>query len=342
MAVDRVTALPDGHARMRRLLLLALVIVGLAPGTFLRTPIGLRSDPAVVTITPLAERAGVSGELALTGAWELTSKHGWFGGFSALAASTGENGGPALIAATDRGLRLDLDLSGEQPRAIPGSFRFIGISMRGRRQEYVDLESLARDPASGTLWAGFEFDNLIVRYAKDGTPTISAPPAMAEWSLNSGAETMERLADGRFLVIAEGAEPRSDWLHQALVFPGDPAEGATPVMTWYRAPPGYDPVDAAALPGGRLLILLRRVVYSVPARFDTMIALADLGDIRPGAQWDALIVERLEGGVFADNFEGIAYVPSREDPAKGSIWLIVDDNLSIFQRSLLVRFDWPG
>jgi hypothetical protein len=322
---------------MLRWLLLLVVVIGLAPGTFLRTPTGLRSDVAEVTVIPVAERTGVSGDLTMTGAWELRSDHGWFGGFSALVATES----PGLIAGSDRGFLLNIDLSGTAPRAVAGSFRYVGRAM-GPREELVDLEALARDPASGTLWGAFENQNLIERIAPDGTRATGRPPAMQRWSRNSGPETMERFADGRFLVIAEGADRGSDSVHRALLFAGDPVEGAAPLAFSFIAPPDYDPVDASALPDGRVLILLRRVEYSIPARFDTAIALADPTDIARGAVWRARIIQRLSGKVFGDNFEGIAFVPSAEDPARGAIWLIADDNFSVFQRSLLVRFDWAG
>lgn len=327
---------PDGRGRMWRLLFLAVIVVGLAPGTLLRSPTGARMDRAVVTVTPLPDREGVSGTLALTGVWELKSPHGWFGGFSAL--TPGE--GPTLIAGTDRGFLLDLDLSGPAPRPVPGSYRFVGISTRGRK-EFVDLESLARDPATGTLWAGFEYDNMIVRWRRSGTRDVIAPPSMAHWSGNSGPETMERLADGRFLLICEGAEENSTALHEALLFPGDPLTGVRPLEFRFRAPENYDPVDAAQMPDGRVLILLRRVRYAIPAQFDTAVAIADPRTIRPGATWEGRIIQRLEGGMFADNFEGIAFIPAPGEPARGSVWLIVDDNFSVFQRSLMVRFEWP-
>lgn len=328
-------ARPPVRARRWRLLLIVLVTAALAPGTFLRTSEGYRNDPAVVRITPLDQRDGTAGELALSGAWELSSPHHWFGGFSALVPGDGQS----LIAGTDRGFLLGLDLGGDAPRAVPGSFRFMGITGRGRR-EFVDLESLARDPATGTLWAGFEFDNLVVRYAPGAARRIAAPPAMAEWSQNSGAETMERLADGRFLVIAEGAEDGSETLHEALLFPGDPTGPDRPLAFRFAAPDGFDPVDAAQVPGGRVLILLRRVAYSVPARFDTAIAIADPKAIRAGGVWQARIIQRMTGGIFADNFEGIAFVPSPEDRAKGAVWVIADDNFSVFQKNVLIRFDW--
>jgi hypothetical protein len=322
---------------MLRWLLLAVVVVGLAPGTFLRTPTGLRSDVAEVRVTPIAARAGVSGDLTLTGAWELSSAHGWFGGFSALVAD-GEGG---LIAGSDRGWLLDIDLSGPAPHAVPGSFRFIG-RRESAREEVVDLESLARDPASATLWGAFENFNLVIRYAADGTQALRRPPEMREWSDNSGPETMERLVDGRFVMLAEGPEDGSETHHPALLFAQDPVEPVPALPFRFAAPPGYDPVDMTQLPDRRALILLRRVEYAIPARFDTAIALADPAAIRSGQVWQARIIQRLSSGVFADNFEGIAFVASPEDPARGAVWVIADDNFSVFQRSLLVRFDWDA
>jgi len=336
MKADGPRERPPTRARRWRLALIGAVALALAPGTVVRTPIGKRSDPAVVTITPLPERTGVSGDLALTGVWEMTSPHGWFGGFSALVAGRGQ----ALVAGTDRGFLLDLDLTGGTPRAVSRSFRFTGVSS-GRRREIVDLESLARDPATDTLWAGFEAANRIMRITPDGKQQTSAPAAMTDWSKNSGPETMVRLGDGRFLVIAEGTEDGSDTRHEALLFPGDPLGTGKPEVSTFVTEADYDPVDATQLPDGRVLILLRRVEYAAPARFDTAIAIADPRAIRAGATWQARVIERMTGGIFADNFEGIAFVPSADDPARGNIWLVTDDNFSVFQRSLLIRFRWP-
>lgn len=323
--------------RMLRLLLLALVVVGLAPGTFVRTLTGTRSDIAVVTTTPLTARAGVSGALTLTGAWELQSLHGWFGGFSALVAGEGQ----ALIAGSDRGWLLDLDLTGEHPRAVPNSFRYIGRTVDGRT-EVIDLESLARDPASGMMWGGFENFNLIERFAPDGSRRFRFPPEMQRWSRNSGAETMVRLEDGRFVLLAEGVERGTTTTHAGLLFASDPVEPAAPLAFRFIAPPDYDPVDAAQLPDGRVLILLRRVEYALPARFDTAIAIADPRAIRAGGEWRARVIQRLSGPVFGDNFEGLAFVPDPADPARGAVWVITDNNFSVFQRNLLVRFAWDG
>lgn len=330
-------ATPFARARRWRLAVIALLLITLAPGTFLRTPIGTRNDQATVTITPLDERDGVAGALALTGLWALDSAHAWFGGFSALVAVDGQG----LLAGTDRGFLLDLDLSGPAPRAIPGSFRFVGITDRGR-DEIVDLESLARDPATGTIWAGFEGDNLVMRFAAGAPRRERVLPAMKHWRYNSGPETMTRLADGRFLIIAEGTEEGSTTLHEGLLYPGDPLGPGSPLAFRFEAQAGYDPVDATQVPDGRVLILLRRVEYALPARFDTAIAIADPAEIRADRPWRVCIIQRMTGGLFADNFEGIAFVPSPADPARGAVWVISDDNFSAFQRNLLARFEWDA
>ncbi len=339
MTPDAPRARRTGHVRALRLLLLAVVALALAPGTFLRAPGQMRSDPAQITVTPRIAQGKVTGALGRPdGVWELTSAHGFFGGFSALVARDG----PALIAGSDRGFLLDIDLAGEAPRPVPGSFRFVGVSTRGRK-EFVDLEALARDPATGTLWAAFENDNLVMRFPPQGGRSVHAPRDIAKWSANSGPETMERLADGRFLMIAEGNIRGDRRLHEALLYPGDPAEGGTPPLAFrFFGSPYFDPVDATQLPDGRVLILLRLVDFSIPATFNTAIAIADPRGIRAGGSWETRVIAHMHDGILAENFEGIAYVPSDADPRKGSVWLISDDNFSIFQRTLLVRFAWDG
>ncbi len=314
--------------------LLGLVVIALGPGTFLRTDTGLRSDPVKnIAIDPIDLGPPPPGLLRLTGAWQMTSEHGWFGGFSSLV----EGPGRTLIAGTDRGFLLGLDLAGDQPRAIRGSFRFVGVSGRGRK-EYVDMEAITRDRATGTLWASFENDNLVMRFAPDGTRIVYAPPEMVDWKESSGPETMVRLADGHFLILSEGSEDSGKVDRPALLYPGDPIAGGKPLAFRFNCRAAYSPVDAVQLPDGRVLILMRHVRYTIPATFDAVIMVADPAAIRAGGHWRGEVIQRLEGSGFGENFEGISFVPDPSDPRKGSIWVVADDNFSVFQRSLLLRF----
>lgn len=332
-------ARPLRRARWRRLLPLALIAAGLAPGTFLRTDVGLRTSPArAITAAPVDLGPSPPGLLPLTGSWRLTSDHAFFGGFSALAT----RGSDGLIAASDRGFLVDIDLAGGTPRPKPQSFRFIGRRI-GLRHEVIDLEALARDPADGTLWAAYEYYNRIERIAPDGTRRVVAPAAMAGWSENSGAEAMARLSDGRFLVLAEGAERRGTIDRPGLLFPRDPvASSARPLEFRFTCRPAFSPVDIAQVPGGRVLILLRRVEYNLPPTFDAAIMIADPATIRAGQHWRGEIIQYLGGPGYGENFEGIAYVPDRTDPDKGTVWVVSDDNFSVFQKTLLLRFGWQG
>jgi len=84
---------------------------------------------------------------------------------------------------------------------------------------------------------------------------------------------------------------------------------------------------------------------SIPAAFDAAIMHADPSAITEGGVWSGEIITRFEGPLYGENFEGIAYVPGGDgagaDNEAGDIYVIADDNLSMFQRSLLVRLAWP-
>ncbi|WP_086737892.1 esterase-like activity of phytase family protein [Erythrobacter colymbi] len=339
MARQGPRARPFWRARWLRPVLLAMVAIGLAPGTFVRTDVGLRTTPArAITAAPVDLGPPPPGLLTLTGSWHLTSDHAFFGGLSALVA----RGPDGLVAGSDRGFLLDIALDKGAPRPRAESFRFIGRRI-GLRREMVDLEALARDPRDGTLWAAYELFNRIERFAPDGTRSVSTPAQIAGWSDNSGPEAMERLSDGRFLMLAEGYEARGSRDRPALLFKGDPVASSAKALEFrFDCNPAFSPVDITEVPGGRVLILLRRVAYRLPPVFDGAIMIADPATIRAGKPWRGEIIQYLGGPGFGENFEGIAYVPDRADPAKGTVWVVSDDNFSVFQRTLLLRFAWQG
>jgi hypothetical protein len=339
MARQGPRARPVWRVRWLRPVLLALVAIGLAPGTFVRTDVGLRSTPAKsITVTPVDLGPAPPGLLTLSGSWHLTSDHAFFGGLSALVA----RGPGGLIAGSDRGFLLGIDLVRGEPRPVPASFQFISRRI-GMRNEVVDLEALARNPADGTLWAAYEFYNQIERFAPNGTRVARAPAALAQWSENSGPEAMERLSDGRFLILSESPESRADLDRPALLFPGDPvASTADPMEFRFDCNRAFSPVDITEVPGGRVLILLRRVEYRLPPVFDAAIMIADPATIQPGKRWRGEIVQYLGGPGLGENYEGIAYVPDEGDPSKGTVWVVSDDNFSVFQKTLLLRFQWEG
>lgn len=317
---------------MKRLLLLAIVAIALAPGTWFRSapkPVSYEPELFVAKLDVEPRRVG---SFRLAGVWELDSENGHFGSYSALVAL--DDG--LLLAGSDRG-RLLRFAEPDLPARAPYFAQASGDTQSDK--ELVDLESLTRDPATGRMWAGYESANAIERVdAAFRNPKRVLPEAMRNWAENAGPETLVRLADGRFIAMEEGRMFRGG-PYEALLFPSDPAEGVEPLQFTFKAPDGYRPVDAAQLPDGRVLVLTRKVEWGVPPGFSARIVLADPAEIAEGEEWSGEVVATLAEPIPSDNWEGMAIVPGAED-APPTIWLISDDNNALIQRTLLMKLLW--
>lgn len=317
-----------------RCVLIGLIAAALAPGLWWQTPTPTPAGPTAITVTPIAEYEGIASTLPIAGAWEIRAEHPFFGGFSAMVADRGN-----LLVGSDRGWMMRLPLINGAPR--DGAVTFVDYARaQDPNLDMIDLEAMALDPETGMLWTAYESANAIRREDRRRSRSVlRQPPEMAQWSHNSGPETMVRLDDGRFIVIAEGKG--DDRVHPALLFAEDPIMDRSPTPFGFASPREYAPVDATALPDGTVLIALRRVRYGFPAKFDAALMVADPGRIARGRSWTGKVIARFEGELFGENFEGLAYVPNASGRS-GSIYIVSDDNLSMFQRTLLVRLEWPG
>lgn len=317
---------------MPRLLPAVLLAIALAPGTFVRsqTP----SEPPVdVALEQIAEASAVQEPgWRVEGVWEYSAQHLLFGGFSALLAMNNHH----LTAFSDRGARMRfVEPDRPQPKPRAGDrhnrARYVVRQLVDRKyaRELWDIESATRDPATGAYWLGFENVHAFHRFtnasAADGVRIIDKE---VDWSVNSGAEAMVRLADGRFLVIPESGG-------QALLYPRDPIAGDAPETLTYISPQkGFGITDVKQMPDGRLLILLRSVVWGIPP-FEARIAIADL----PGADEPQELAPRfvldLTRAVPPENYEGLAF----RDRGDGTldVWIISDDNRALMQRTLLAK-----
>ncbi|MEO0699672.1 MAG: esterase-like activity of phytase family protein, partial [Pseudomonadota bacterium] len=182
---------------------------------------------------------------------------------------------------------------------------------------------------SGQYWLGHEFFHAIQRYDVASRPTgLRILEDEVSWSSNSGLEAMVRLRDGRFVAIPESGR-------EVLVYPEDPIEGAQPERLTYVSPQsGFGITDAAELPDGRLLILLRRVLWNVPP-FEGRIAVAKLPKSGEPQELRPQFVLDLTAVAPRDNYEGLA-ITERDDGAV-RVWVISDDNFSSLQRTLLLK-----
>ncbi len=138
-----------------------------------------------------------------------------------------------------------------------------------------------------------------------------------------------RLADGRFVLLPEGQD-------YGLIYPRDPVLGDPPRRFAFTAPrDGYAAVDAAQLPDGRLMVLMRALRLGVPS-FASLIAIGpvpaadDRSGFAPGIALDLAQIVPFE------NYEGLALRPLGD--GRVAVWLIADDNFSVVQRTLLAKF----
>ncbi len=192
---------------------------------------------------------------------------------------------------------------------------------------------------TGEVVAGFENTNKIRRYddALQRVLAAAKPAAMARWRRNAGAEAMTRLADGRWLVIAEG--PRSHGgQSKAVVFDRVPSEAAAIATRFTYDPEGKGAVtDATTLRNGRVVIVHRR--FRLPFGFTSTIAIADPGQIAPDARWTSKTIATIDSAPLSDNYEGVAI---DLDAVCRCIWMISDDNQSKWQSNLLLKLRLPN
>lgn len=315
----------EGLPRRGRLIAALAVALLCAPGTWLRSepPSAPAGDLAATQIVD--KRGTGTPGWALGGVWHLTSSDPQFGGFSALLA--GEDG--IFTAFSDRGWRHDFAPPGSPQAFAPSLVRIFASPAMGHR--FFDIEAAARDPATGTIWLASENEHAILRFAPDGTPDGRRELAgEVHWTRNSGIEAMVRLDDGRFVVLPEGQE-------EGLIFDGDPVEDAGIARFRIAVPEeGYDITDAAVLPDGRLLVLLRKLVRPSREAWPPFASLLAIGEVpEAGGTFAPEVVLDLASILPRENYEGLAL----REAAAGwvEVWLIADDNLSVFQRSLLAK-----
>ena len=316
-----------------RILPILLIALALAPGTFVRTPVTRGFDKPITLHAVDEPGEEPPAGWTLEGVWEYRGSGRAFGGFSALLALPDNT----LRAFSDRGTRFTFR-EPDMPqvpfkrgdRLRPPTMLDLQLVAPDYWKTLWDIESATNDPQTGQYWLGYESLHAIQRFnVRSEVEDLRIIDDEVDWSVNSGAEAMVRLRDGRFVIIPESGG-------EGLIYPDDPNTGAMPATFAYDPPlRGFGITDATELPDGRLLLLVRKVVWGVPP-FDVRIAIADLPRAgEPQVMKPEFIVD-LTAIAPRDNYEGIA-LKEREDGTL-DIWVISDDNLSAIQRTLVVKF----
>jgi hypothetical protein len=270
----------------------------------------------------------------------LESRDDRFGGWSDLSVSAD---GTRLIAISDRGFWLEATLIYDGPNLKSIASPRLGplINMRGRpllRTTVADAEGLAAYP-DGSFLVSFERLHRLWLYPA-ADPLFSIPPRqvpsparLREAPLNAGIEGVVRLSGGRLLALTED-------LHDGRYHVGWLGNGVTWDEVHYRARYEFKPTGLAEFPAGTfaagdVLMLERR--FTIIDGASGRLAHVRRGDIRPGAPFEGVEVGLLHPPLTADNFEGVAIARGPGNTAR--IYIISDDNYSMWQRTLLMMFE---
>lgn len=341
-AVKGAAAAPARYGRAVRAWPALFFALLATPGWTGEARLSLPERAARVTATRVALRPGDpavrrTGGLTYLGGVALRSADPAFGSFSALIVE-----GDRFTLMSDGGVAARFRMGADW---TPRDVRFDALPAgpgTGWTKTDRDAEAMTIDPRTGRVWVAFENHDEIWRYAPGLTrgERGRAPRAMANWPTNGGAESMTRLRDGRFVVIAEKRRPprksreKPERARAALLFAGDPTDPRVRVDAFiYRPAPAHDPTDIVELPGGRLLVLER--AFAFPWRWRTRVALVERGAVRAGAVVTGRTLARLDAPMLADNFEGIA---AATEGGATIVWLLSDDNQFPLQRTLLLKF----
>jgi hypothetical protein len=308
-----------GAVRRILLPLFALIALALVIGPSRLAPeFGPTGGPIVVTATPVTldprdPQNWRAGELTFLRGWHLTASPPALGGLSGLRAWHG-----LWLAVMDTGALAELDLHSGRGRIIPVNPRCAPNRLHlGHDLEGIDTDGIR-------IWVSSEWHNSICRIDPDGVQSGVQPKDMADWPRNTGAETLLRLHDGRFLILPEAAD------RAALLFPRDPVSGVRPQKLRYTPPTGYSPTDAAELPDGRIVILNRKLGLH---GFANTLVLFDGIPAHGVAQ--GRTIATLAAPLIHDNFEGIA---ARREGDATILTIVSDDNFNRWQRTLLLEF----
>ncbi|MDI4657261.1 esterase-like activity of phytase family protein [Xanthobacter autotrophicus] len=312
-----------------------------ATSGLLAKPLALPTTPEAITVAarPIAGfRTGEDkhrfGALDFRGGLVLTSDFSGFGGISGF--SLAEDG--RFLAITDAGLFLSgrLDTDGDRPTGLSDVQAVALLDSQGRVQAArgrPDVEAVTIAPDA--VYVAMETVNEVWRYPPDplGQKGTQVPaPAIRDLRRNAGLESLVFVSSGplRGALLAIGEEGAT----QAEDLPGFILGGRQPgSFTVVKSGP-FDATDLALGPDGDLFLLERH--YSPLTGVLLQIRRFALADVKPGARLEGEVLGTFDMGYEIDNMEGLAV--TRSAAGETLLTMVSDDNFSMIQRTLLLRF----
>ncbi len=329
---------------MKRIVFVSLLMISIVAGVGLLLPPG--DDAAIVakdlglptaikvTATPLAlDLKAPSGRVVVkvryAGGWELSSDHDDFGGFSGLLIDADKQ---QLLSINDKGdwWQSPFDaLSG----AAPAGGMMSGYT-RTSESDKVDLDAESLIRYGNGFLVSFE-QNHRLEYVKEPGAKPTPPEELAAIdfggvSQNGGMEAIAHLHTGEVLAFAERGEGVDGRLKAWLV-------SEMQASNLYFAPPkNFAPTDAAVLPNGDVLVLLRK--YSAIEGVAIKVHHIKAESIVAGTVLKGTEILHLTPAGPVDNMEGLDVVPVDDTTVR--LVMIADDNFNPLQRTLLMMFDY--
>lgn len=280
------------------------------------------------------------GKLTFLGGLELRSKDPEFGGISSGLIDADGRGFIAISDhahwITGRFTEQNSVLTGVEAARIAPMIAPDGRRMKDTR--YFDTEGLARQGNSYFVSVERTHDILQFEAGPRGPfgrgRLIDVPAEFKTFDGNRGIEALgtlprESLHAGALIALAEKA-PRGSASPNNPGFILGPRGGRLTV----RKIGDFDITDLGFLPGGDLLILERRFTPFFGLGF--RIRRIPIGSVKPGAVLDGEVLIEADLSHQIDNME--ALMVHRAPDGRIILTLMSDDNFSLLQRNLVLRF----
>jgi len=270
------------------------------------------------------------GELAFVAGWALASESEDFGGWSAMVLGKDAK---SLVALNDKGDWLEAELTLEADRPLAGGLLYpFEQGARWATKSDYDAESLVRI-GDGYL-VGMEQDHRILAVdGVGGANRLSAHNDLVDLSVlssNGGLEAITVLPSGKLMLFAERG------LDQKATLPVWIVGEKHADIRRFMPPKNYSPTDAATLPNGDILLLVRH--YSQLDGVSVKILHLTAEEIGGGETLVGTELAHLADPLSVDNMEALD-IEVLED-GRVRLYMMSDDNFNPLQRTLLMIFDW--
>jgi hypothetical protein len=287
------------------------------------------------------------GALEWLGGLQISDAAGAIGGLSDLYTW---NQGRSLLSLSDDGNWFTADIVSDddgRPRSLTAAAvaDLIPANAKARDKDDVDSEGLAVRRRGDRFEAAVSFEerHRIELFSsaldprdialKAGRPLPSPPPELKTLRWSKGLEALAATPPGH--ILGDALIGIAEWPRRGEDdMPGFIIGGARPGLFHVKRRDDFDATSAAFLPGGDLLLLERR--FSLLTGPGMRIRRIKAADIVPGAIVDGAVLISANITQAIDNMEGLA-VDTAPDGST-ILTVISDDNRSLMQRTLLLRF----